>query len=677
MSEIVINDCLRTKKIKISNIIRNFNNLSAKPGTNQSFLKIKLDDQKVLAKFKGQAFGYANYNNSLYSGDPTNPAYADDKAPAWQISDTRLSEKEYYDFHTKINTFHAYSDLSGLHVACLPHKGSGAGAWNGFSAKHFDKIYTDTNVVKSMYTAEAGKATFTIALPTAGVTRHSIYPPTSPWYKPNDDIDEHILDYDHIISDVQYAQDRTNFTLAQRNFITIGANSGEYNARFVLFFDNITKNPYNMMQDELYDCEPGVYLVILNASSSAEFNTKNNFEIGRRYPILNADGTHWDGNSMKSFNFSYKRDENDNIVGKLEMIENNIPILVANDIATTSLIAVNQSATEFGGYTMQHLTNFILKDFKFEINPLDNYNFSIYDEKGLNYYNTDVNGKGGEKLLSRLKNDYTFEVGENDDGLISWFLDKSRTGNNFTSVEDKNFIKLNDEWLADPYAQDYLKYFQKKIKEISVYVKSLTKFIAKNKNIFDVDCGTLANLEYLDLSDNKLTHLDLSNNTNLSYINVSNNKQLSTLILPGGNTKSDIIINISNTALESFELFNNTTTASYATLIVGDEDETNELPYLKKLIIQGINLRYDGTSLISPNINFPALEEVNISESNLLTNKVNLIKFLAKLPDRTEKSPGIIYMYGKKYTAEGIQGSTKVIAESLETLKNKNWIFYV
>lgn len=98
---------------------------------------------------------------------------------------------------------------------------------------------------------------------------------------------------------------------------------------------------------------------------------------------------------------------------------------------------------------------------------------------------------------------------------------------------------------------------------------------------------------------------------------------------------------------------------------------------LTSLDITGIKLKNPdtfGEGIINIQNN---LQYINISETNLLTNKTNLEKFLNLLPNRTGKDTGIIYMYGKKYTSGGIQGSSKAIAKTLDTLKAYNWIFYL
>lgn len=71
------------------------------------------------------------------------------------------------------------------------------------------------------------------------------------------------------------------------------------------------------------------------------------------------------------------------------------------------------------------------------------------------------------------------------------------------------------------------------------------------------------------------------------------------------------------------------------------------------------------------------LAKIDISETNILKSVDKLTAFLTALPDRTSKTPGVIYLYGEKYTINGVKGSAAAIGTTLEALKNKNWLFYL
>lgn len=164
--------------------------------------------------------------------------------------------------------------------------------------------------------------------------------------------------------------------------------------------------------------------------------------------------------------------------------------------------------------------------------------------------------------------------------------------------------------------------------------------------------------------------MDLSANSNLTSINVSNCSQLTRLILPKGTDSKLEYLNISNTKISRIDLSDLNTSKVDLELVF---DQLT----LTSLDITGIKLKNPdtfGEGVINVQND---LQYINISETNLLTNKANLEKFLNLLPNRFGKEAGIIYMYGKKYTSGGIQGSSKAIAKTLDTLKTYNWLFYL
>lgn len=103
----------------------------------------------------------------------------------------------------------------------------------------------------------------------------------------------------------------------------------------------------------------------------------------------------------------------------------------------------------------------------------------------------------------------------------------------------------------------------------------------------------------------------------------------------------------------------------------------SEQPFssLEKITLR--NASFTNDSLPSSIASCEKLARVDISETNILKSVDKLTAFLSALPDRTGKTPGIIYLYGEKYTINGIKGNAAVISTTLDTLKNKNWLFYL
>ena len=680
-TEIILNDCFKTKRAKVSNIAKCFKNaVSQTNNANKETLTFSLNDLCILRRYEGNYYkDVAYYDNELYP-DPTDTHYADStsteyNSTVWQPhgnTTTKLSESAYVDQATKISNypgtdFPELKNITGYHIACLPTRVENWSTtetnWNGYDAKHFIKNYSD-GYIESMYSAEVIEASFTIAIPSVAVRRYTIFDPDSQWYRPEDTYITNILDYDAYPGSLL----QNNPVLSQRNYITIGSNPTNltYNTRFVLFFDNITKNPYSYIQEDEYNCEPGVYLVLGNEDFVPA--TDNNFVKTRRYKIPD-----WDGNSLKTFKF-YTKKINGNIKGTLKIInDEGEEILITDDIDVTSVTADSQSSSQFGQYAMNHITNFIIKDLYYKIKPTDQYNFSLQTKDGYTNFMYDSESTGAKKLIDHFVDYYKYSIGTNsgtNSGDVYWF-NRMHTQINDLGITLQN--NLFDEKLHDPY---FL--FQKKDKEIKVIIdkNSIIAFENPGKNIYKINLSELESLVTLDLSGNELTSIDLSNNIHLQNINLSNNINLSEIIWPKGLLieNKTYNINLKNTSINIIE---------FISLPTNPKDLKCKLDLQIDLTNNITKLNLQGISLINPddcdviNANFTNIKEVNISETNILSKKIRLEKFLNNLPDRSGKEPGIIYMYGKKYTSEGVQGSAKAIKDTLENLKNKNWLFYL
>ncbi len=695
-TEIILNDCFKTKRAKVSNIAKCFKNaVSQTNNPNKETLTFSLNDLCILRRYEGDYYkDVAYYDNELYP-DPTDTHYEDltsdeYNSTVWQPHNGTigpLSESTYAEQDTKISNypgtdFPELKNITGYHIACLPTRDKNTypawdtsynnNNWNDYEAKHFLKSYSD-GYITSMYSAEVIEASFTIAIPSVAVRRHTIFDPGSLWYKPEDTYVTNILDYETYPESLL----QNNPVLSQRNYITIGANlaNSTYNARFVLFFDNITKNPYDYIKDaeiegidkNKFKCEPGVYLVLGNEEFVPA--TDNNFVNTSRHKIPD-----WDGNSLKTFKF-YARKINGNIKGTLKIInDENEEILITDGIDVTSVTADSQSSSQFGQYSKNHITNFIIKDLYYKIKPTDQYDFSLQSKDGYeNFITDDLGSNGAKKLINHFVEYYKYSIGTNtstNSGDVYWFNGMHTQINDLGITLQNN---LFDEKLHDPY---FL--FQKKDKEIKVITdkNSITAFENPNKNIYKINLSELESLDTLDLSSNELTSIDLSNNIHLQNINLSNNINLTEIIWPKGLLIENKTYNIDlrNTSINIIE---------FTSVPTNPKDLKCKLDLQIDLTNNITKLNLQGISLINPddcdvmNANFINVKEVNISETNILSKKSRLEKFLDNLPNRSGKEPGIIYMYGKKYRSEGVQGSAKAIKDTLEKLKNKNWLFYL
>lgn len=364
----------------------------------------------------------------------------------------------------------------------------------------------------------------------------------------------------------------------------------------------------------------------------------------------------WDGFSLRSFKCDYGPNLDGQIVAELFMLQGNKWISIRDNIQPYN-VATYPNAPEFGSYSTTKFASLAIKNFNFKAFVRDEYNFVL-------------NGKFYETfsdLLDYCHDFYSYKVNGTGTIDVNWFFNNKQ--NSISLNETNSTVNFNKNWFSTDNLNT-LKFFEKKYKNIKILADrgSITSFLNPNKKIYNINLSDLENLVDLDLSNNLLKSLDISHNLLLKNINVSGNKDLETLILPKGNAFQLSSLNVTNTKIKRLELVNPKATLVEVNLII------NKLDSLENLTLQGIKITDPETFV---NIEFPNLKEVNISESNILTNKNNLELFLDNLPDRNGKEPGVVYLYGKKYTSGGIQGSAKDIAQTLNNLKNKNWLFYL
>lgn len=373
---------------------------------------------------------------------------------------------------------------------------------------------------------------------------------------------------------------------------------------------------------------------------------------GSNYKIPN-----WDGQSLKKFKLEYSLNELNESFGTFYYEENNQwKVLVPNLTPVTSASGFLTYGCSFGNYYVGYdvcssiVVNYMKYSVFSELDAICKINEKTFDSF---YY-----------FIDYCKKRYSYNISGAGSINIEWFFNDK---NNILNLSDGK-IEFDENWFPPTNYQEYY-YFSKKQKSIKVIADkgSITSFINPSKYIYEINLGSLLNLDSINLSDNLLAAIDLSQNKLIKNIDLSNNITLQKVILPMGNNIINSL-NLSNTLVNNLELINTKSTLQEVSLIL---DNLNKL--------ESLTLR--GIKVINPDIFvntiFPNIKTIDISESNILTNKANLELFLNNLPNRTNLETGIIYLYGKKYISSGKQGSSKDIAFTLETLKNKNWLFYL
>lgn len=420
-------------------------------------------------------------------------------------------------------------------------------------------------------------------------------------------------------------------------------------------------NQYNYIECQVYDgnnLSDYLKYILYFKLNFLDDGTKNVIVqphlVSTQYIIPN-----WDGQSLKDFKIEYSSNENNNSRATFyyKDNENNWVTLIENWAPVTSSVQFTTYGCSFGNYynNRQAFSSIVMNYMSYsvysELDAICTINDKIFDSF---YY-----------FIEYCQNLYSYNIGGSGNATIEWFFN-----NRFSDfLLTDSIVKFDENWFPPINYQDYYQ-FGKKYKNIKIVANkgSITSFLNPNKKIYNINLSDLKNLTDLDVSNNLLNSLDISQNLLLKNINVSDNKNLKTLILPKGNAFQLSSLNVNNTKIKNLELINSKSTLVEVNL------QINALESLESLTIQGIKVS-DPESFT--NIQFPNIKEINISESNLLTNKNNLELFLNNLPDRTGKETGIIYLYGKKYISGGVQGSAKDIAQTLNNLKNKNWLFYL
>lgn len=596
-NNVLINDNFISKRADFNTLVDACKGFTHTLDNQQDFLSFELDDIQRLELIPGGFYTFGNYTWNPENPDPT------------------LEENGKWS---------RFGALWGNCCIGTPDEQSAPllneeGVWindtsNGVISYYYKQLTTEQQ--EQIKSTGIGESTFTVAFPPMKIQRPSPYN-----FTPINVIDRNFF------------KNRPR----QHSFISFGAydtNQLNLQFRFVINFRNI----YNSATD--------TWTVYIGNSINE--------------PLANcAPVEGWDGLSFKKFKFEYAPSANDGIIGRLYILDETTgdwSIIRENFVASRD-IATYKNAPEWGCYSTPGFATIVVRDF----------NFKAFIRSEYRYILNGVIFQSSVDLVNYCFDNYSYNIGGTGNVNIDWFFNNRQNQIDLSSGKitfDKEWFPANETFNFD--------YFQRKNKtlKISGDKDSITSFENPSKKIARINLRSCTNLQILDLSDNPIQELDLSANSNLTSINVSNCSQLTKLILPKGTDSNLEYLNISNTKISRIDL-SDLNTSKVDLELVFDQ------LILTSLDITGIKLKNPdtfGEGIINIQNN---LQYINISETNLLTNKTNLEKFLNLLPNRTGKDTGIIYMYGKKYTSGGIQGSSKAIAKTLDTLKTYNWIFYL
>lgn len=596
-NNVLINDNFISKRADFNTLVDACKGFTHTLDNQQDFLSFELDDIQRLELIPGGFYTFGNYTWNPENPDPT------------------LEENGKWS---------RFGALWGNCCIGTPDEQSAPllneeGVWindtsNGVISYYYKQLTTEQQ--EQIKSTGIGESTFTVAFPPMKIERPSPYN-----FTPINVINRNFF------------KNRPG----QHSFISFGAydtNQPKLQFRFVVNFRNI----YNSATD--------TWTVYIGNSVNE--------------PLANcAPVEGWDGLSFKKFKFEYAPSANDGIIGKLYILDETTgdwSIIRENFVASRDK-ATYKNAPEWGCYSTAGFATIVVRDF----------NFKAFIRSEYTYILNGVIFQSSVDLVNYCFDNYSYNIGGTGNVNIDWFFNNRQNQIDLSSGKitfDKEWFPANETFNFD--------YFQRKNKtlKISGDKDSITSFENPSKKIARINLRSCTNLQILDLSDNPIQELDLSANSNLTSINVSNCSQLTKLILPKGTDSNLEYLNISNTKISRIDL-SDLNTSKVDLELVFDQ------LILTSLDITGIKLKNPdtfGEGIINIQNN---LQYINISETNLLTNKTNLEKFLNLLPNRTGKDTGIIYMYGKKYTSGGIQGSSKAIAKTLDTLKTYNWIFYL
>lgn len=432
----------------------------------------------------------------------------------------------------------------------------------------------------------------------------------------------------------------------------------------------------------------------------------------------------WDGTSLKKFECKYSKNADGSWSAPLKAEDENGTMVTIIDNVPTTLVGggsvetgadsdPNNDATEdalngcpkfgnvmkkaglqqYAGYTEHDtiggLCYMVVKQFDYSVEyyPTDTIYLFFIDSDNLS---TD-DGKTFEEAYSYFKDDLTFNIVASNKVVVDWkFINKQ---NEIDISTTGSTIQIGDDWANE----DTLSYFGMKNKVISVtsLKGGITSFNNPNSLITSIDVTQLNNLESLDLSGNKLEYIDLSKNIKLTTVDLSNNPQLAKIILPKelGNNLS---LNITGCPILSEIVFPTKNTSGSDIIITATSESTLNVrhleikntgefpiiiksstaitfPEIKKVTLQNAYLSVGSTSYLTINDNIHSIDLSGTSEYFNTIDKINTLANI--LPDRTDKEPGWLFIYGQRYTDNN--GDTGLIKSAIEEIKNKNWLLYL
>lgn len=497
-----------------------------------------------------------------------------------------------------------------------------------------DSIITDN---------KAGDCEFKIGVPPIVITRNQ--GSTHPYY------------YFNTIQSINYEYFKTKkpYTPGQSDrdyfgFISWGHYKGgisEDNFRFILAFQ--PRYNQSTQKFEIY---------VSDLTSDAHFNEENKIMI-----------PNWDGNSLISFHCEYFDDRTTEAVQGTH-VKGAFYYKINDTDDWTYLKTFGPSNIAFG---TEEIKNSVLfghygnnQECTFTLNSLK---VKSYDNNGYNVYYQDKFYENLINFFSDIKEKFTFritgDINENNKLKVHWFYNKIDELSSTVDISP-NYSDFGSNYALAKSRYDLLTKKAKNIK-FTADKGSITEIDFSNKKIYKINISDLINLSSINLNSNNLSFLDLSQNINLSYINTTNNPELTSIIFPKKWNKSDIIINCDN-KLSKFDLYNSNEEQINVTLNL---DNTNDY---KSLILRNVNIQNIDEFL---EYQYSNIKFVDITNTNILNDIDYLRIFVNNLSNRTNKEPGKIYLYGNKYIVNGIKGSSKDIANILEILKLKNWLFYV
>lgn len=499
-----------------------------------------------------------------------------------------------------------------------------------------------------------------------------------------------------------FFKDNSKFS-SQSSFISHGYGSDGYGCLYV--FRAYCTNPNESDPDKL------IWEIYAYNGWSADATISSGTKI-----LLNKPGKNnisWDGQSLITFYSELIKNNdgtitrrlyfNDNVYDGENLIGTEKRYIFNNTVAANSAKLPSDklyNKLAFGSWGMRYYSCLVIKDLLFCPDTKYEYNMSVSTgtvssiDEFMPYQSEHTSciigcsapfNASWDFIRSQLdeKDDVGFVIKTND------VKDYQSTGTGTTKVA------LDTDIIAKGKNEDKCIIFTAKDKQVIIEsaVGKLFAFQCSGKNIYYVNCTQISNLSEIDVSNNLLPKLDLSNCTKLKTVNVSGNVKLRKLILPhtltnnitvnvtGCSTLAEIIFPYkgiggktitltvdSDVKLQTIQLIN--TESSTATLLING-DISGIISNIKTLSLQKTTC-----TAFMPIPDNCSVKEINISESPYLTTLTNVQSLLNSLPTAAGE-PGRLYMYGKKYTVNSVQGSIDAIASEVESAKNKNWLIYI